>query len=67
MAVFQNTLSNISNLTKCVQKDRLDSEVILVELDFKPLSTHWNQFTKPKTSKNPFCKNFTLILNRIMR
>ena len=56
MAVFQNTLSNISNLTKCVQKDRLDSEVILVELDFKPLSTHWNQFTKPKPPKTHSAK-----------
>ena len=40
MAVFQNTLSNISTLTMCVQKDRLDSGVTLVELDFKPQGTH---------------------------
>ena len=63
MAVFQNTLSNISNLTMCVQKDGLDSGVTLVELDFKPQGTHWNQFTKPETSKNPFCKNFLLMLH----
>ena len=36
----QNIWSNISNLTMCVQKDRLGSGLTLVELDFKPQGTH---------------------------
>ena len=60
MAIFQSILSNISNLMISVHMGGLDSDVTLVELDFKPQSTHWNQFTELKTSKTHSARNLPL-------
>ena len=45
--------------------DKFVKDVTLVEVYSEPKITYWNQICELKTSKNPFCKTFALILNRI--
>ena len=65
MGVFQNIKSNFSTMTISGEMDEYGSDITLVEVNSEPKITAWNRLTEPKISKNPFCKNFTLILNRI--
>ena len=45
--------------------DEIVTDVTLVEVYSEPKISYWNQVSEQKTSKNPFCKTFPLILNRI--
>ena len=65
MGVFQNIKSNFSTMTISGEMDEYGSDITLVEVNSEPKITAWNRLTEPKISKNPFCKVFPLILNRI--
>ena len=63
MGVFQNIKSNFSTMTISGEMDEYGSDITLVEVNSEPKIKAWNRLIEPKISKNPFCKNFTLILN----